>query len=320
MLPANKQDRKETPIYSGVLNYFPDAIAAVAHVSFIGNQQHNPGQALHWSRGKSDDHADCVARHLIQSGTTDDDGTLHTAKAAWRCLAMLQLEIEANNAAAAEEKANISAKVLKYYTPLVYTSEMPSPPRLSPGLPNDPALELWGWGGKRWMEILKELGCSKAVAEGILAGTSPSQILSAVVSGVTYIAGPMRGYPKYNFPAFDAARDELTKQNWIVISPADIDRHSKDDAPDIDPTTGGDVADTTKYVYRDFMALMLLAKLKAHGRAVRLTLLDGWSESVGATSEYHLAKWLKIPYAHWNYRTEMDAHGRKEFVLKGCVS
>lgn len=95
-LSTDKQERKETPIFSGVLRYFPLALAAVAQVSKIGNDQHNPGQPLHWSRGKSDDHGDALARHLLEAGTLDTDGCLHSAKVAWRALALLQLECEAN--------------------------------------------------------------------------------------------------------------------------------------------------------------------------------------------------------------------------------
>ena len=94
-LPTESQARKDLPICRGVLDYFPDAMAAVAEVSRIGNDQHNPGQPLHWAREKSGDHADCIARHLIERGTLDSDGTRHSAKLAWRALALLQLEIEA---------------------------------------------------------------------------------------------------------------------------------------------------------------------------------------------------------------------------------
>jgi hypothetical protein len=76
------------------MDYFPDAIAAVAQVSYKGNEQHNPGEPLHWSRGKSDDHADTMLRHFLQRGTLDDDGQLHDAKMAWRALAILQLATE----------------------------------------------------------------------------------------------------------------------------------------------------------------------------------------------------------------------------------
>lgn len=94
-LPQVASERKAAPIMSGVLDYFPLAITEVARISKAGNDQHNPGQPLHWARGKSADHADCVVRHLIERGTIDTDGMRHSAKAAWRALALLQEELEA---------------------------------------------------------------------------------------------------------------------------------------------------------------------------------------------------------------------------------
>lgn len=93
-LPTEGAARKLYPVASGVLDYFPDAIVAVARVSYQGNEQHNPGQPLHWAREKSTDHADTLVRHLLQRGTLDIDGMRHSAKAAWRALALLQVEIE----------------------------------------------------------------------------------------------------------------------------------------------------------------------------------------------------------------------------------
>lgn len=86
--------RKAHPLFTGCLAYFPDALLEVAHLSKIGNDQHNPGQPLHWSRGKSNDHADCLVRHQLDHGRRDVDGERHSAKVAWRALAQLQLEIE----------------------------------------------------------------------------------------------------------------------------------------------------------------------------------------------------------------------------------
>lgn len=88
------QKRKATPVFSGVIRYFPLALKEVARVSYIGNEQHNPGKPLHWDRSKSGDEADALARHLIDAGTFDTDGTRHSAKVAWRALAMLQKELE----------------------------------------------------------------------------------------------------------------------------------------------------------------------------------------------------------------------------------
>jgi hypothetical protein len=94
MLPTNAQARKEVPIYSGVLKYFPDALAEVAVLSKVGNDQHNPGKPLHWDRSKSGDELDALTRHLMEAGTIDTDGMRHSAKVAWRALANLQKEIE----------------------------------------------------------------------------------------------------------------------------------------------------------------------------------------------------------------------------------
>lgn len=93
-LPTEASERKKYPMATGLLFYFPDALAAVANISWHGGQQHHPDKPLHWDRNKSTDEADTAMRHLAQSGTLDTDGKRHTAKAAWRILALLQKEIE----------------------------------------------------------------------------------------------------------------------------------------------------------------------------------------------------------------------------------
>jgi dATP/dGTP diphosphohydrolase len=95
-LPTDAKERKKYPIGTGVIDYFPDALAEVAHVSYAGNEQHNPGTPLHWDRTKSTDDADALIRHFTQRGTVDSDGVRHSAKMAWRALAILQKEIEAD--------------------------------------------------------------------------------------------------------------------------------------------------------------------------------------------------------------------------------
>lgn len=97
LLPEDAKTRKSIPICTGVLDYFPLALAEVAKTSKAGNDQHNPGQPLHWAKDKSQDHADCILRHLIDRGTIDTDGILHSAKVAWRALALLQTELENAN-------------------------------------------------------------------------------------------------------------------------------------------------------------------------------------------------------------------------------
>jgi hypothetical protein len=87
--------RKQRPVYSGVLRYFPKALMEVAHTSWVGNEQHNPGEPLHWAKEKSTDEADALVRHLMQAGEIDTDGIRHSAKVAWRALALLERELEA---------------------------------------------------------------------------------------------------------------------------------------------------------------------------------------------------------------------------------
>src|SRR5690348_10620456 len=91
------EQRKGMPLASGVLDYFPDALLAVAEVSRVGNEQHHPGQPLHWDKSKSTDEADALMRHLLDRGTVDTDGMRHSAKVAWRALALLQRELDAES-------------------------------------------------------------------------------------------------------------------------------------------------------------------------------------------------------------------------------
>lgn len=95
LLPTDAAARKRIPVASGVLDYFTSALIEVSLVSQAGNDQHNPGQPLHWARGKSNDHADTMIRHFMERGSRDVDNMRHSAKMAWRALAILQMELEA---------------------------------------------------------------------------------------------------------------------------------------------------------------------------------------------------------------------------------
>jgi len=93
-LETDSDKRKAIPLYSGLLRYFPDALAEVARLSQIGNDKHNPGEPLHWARSKSGDELDSLMRHLAEAGTIDTDGLYHDVKIAWRALANLQKLLE----------------------------------------------------------------------------------------------------------------------------------------------------------------------------------------------------------------------------------
>lgn len=86
VLPKDSDERKKWPIYSGVLSPFPNAIAAVARQSYAGNEKHcDPLEPLHWEPNKSNDHHDCLMRHLLEEDYV---------AVAWRALALLETKIQ----------------------------------------------------------------------------------------------------------------------------------------------------------------------------------------------------------------------------------
>lgn len=100
-LPTDSDVRKNIPLYSGCYTYFPAALAGVAMHSKAGNDKHNPGEPLHHARGKSMDHADCIARHSMDIADfmahrvvwtqEEQDAILAEANAlCWRSLALSQ--------------------------------------------------------------------------------------------------------------------------------------------------------------------------------------------------------------------------------------
>lgn len=86
-LPTDSAERKKIPIYSGFINYFPNAIAAVAKLSYEGNQQHHPEKPLHWDKSKSADELDALMRHMI-------DGDWE--QVAWRSMSNLERKLTGN--------------------------------------------------------------------------------------------------------------------------------------------------------------------------------------------------------------------------------
>lgn len=83
ILPEDAAERKTFPLFRGLFNYFPNALCAVAHLSWKGNQQHHPDKPLHWDKSKSTDELDALLRHIM-------DGDWDAV--AWRALANYERE------------------------------------------------------------------------------------------------------------------------------------------------------------------------------------------------------------------------------------
>lgn len=105
---GDAKSRKAAPVCTGVLDFFPRALAEVARVSLAGHAQHGVDGPLRFVRGLSNDHADALVRHLLERGTLDSDGQRHSAKVAWRALALLQEELEASGRGSQGENDSVA--------------------------------------------------------------------------------------------------------------------------------------------------------------------------------------------------------------------
>jgi hypothetical protein len=294
-LPTDSKVRKEIPVTTGVFDYFPNALAEVAKISYYGNQKHNPGQPLHWSRGKSNDHPDCIGRHLLERGSFDENGLRHSAMLAWRALANLQIELEeeaktVNPTQLPPEGYRFVGSSPAEIVPIDMTNIVMLQVLDEPEIPTTlPVLEVTVDTVRAAdFEELTCMGCTDKVAKQVTGGiTYRKDILSNpdAEDKYSYVAGPMRGYENFNFPAFDATRDVLIQNGWNVISPADIDRN----AGDTNEQTG-EVAKMTDYVIRDFFVLFFLAHLEGGS----ISMLPGWEKSTGAVAEFFMARWLGL--------------------------
>lgn len=91
-LPTDAAARKAVPLWRGVHEFFPAALAGVARVTVAGSKQHHGGDEIFDDRSKSNDDADCLLRHLEDAFTGDGmDGDIpHIDKVAWRALRLSQ--------------------------------------------------------------------------------------------------------------------------------------------------------------------------------------------------------------------------------------
>lgn len=112
-----------------------------------------------------------------------------------------------------------------------------------------------------------------------------------------YVAGPMRGFPLYNFPAFDREAANLRLMGHTVISPAELDRE-----------LGFDEATDT--ATPEFVRQAIARDLEAIATCDAIYLLRGWSKSSGAAVELHLAKFLGLKVLYQNVPRIVGFAGR----------
>jgi hypothetical protein len=118
-----------------------------------------------------------------------------------------------------------------------------------------------------------------------------------------YVAGPMRGIPEFNFPAFNAAAAWLKSRGHYVFNPAakDNERHGTDISKG--NATGDEKIATEQHGFNLREALyddLKFITLEADG----IALLPGWRNSKGATAEHATAVALGLKVV------ELDENGQ----------
>ena len=106
-----------------------------------------------------------------------------------------------------------------------------------------------------------------------------------------YLSGPMRGYPKFNFPAFFEAAAKLRADNHSVFNPAEKDLDTY--GPGVFDSDQGKVEDINVKGFSLRKALAVDVQWICLS-AEAIALLPGWEKSKGATAEKALAEALSL--------------------------
>lgn len=99
---------------------------------------------------------------------------------------------------------------------------------------------------------------------------------------IVYLAGPMTGYPEFNFPAFREATARLRGLGYAVRSP-----HEWDEEENGGRTPTAEEAKPWAYYLKRDLALLLECDAVA--------VLPGWRASKGATLEVYVGQSLGMP-------------------------
>lgn len=99
-----------------------------------------------------------------------------------------------------------------------------------------------------------------------------------------YLAGPMRGYPEFNFPAFYAAADKLRAEGHFVFSPAEKDNETHGTDISKGNATGDEELAAKEHGFNLRKSLFDdLAFICSEAEAI--ALLPGWEKSKGVAAE-----------------------------------
>lgn len=129
---------------------------------------------------------------------------------------------------------------------------------------------------------------------------------------VVYIAGPMRGYPEFNFDTFMWVEWHLRDAGYEVMNPA---RHDLESGFNPAGLTGNETPPEINFDIRDALTWDMVQVLSSDF----IVTLPGWADSKGAQAEVATAKaagipvWLARPYQ--THLTLLESEGEDFRVL-----
>jgi hypothetical protein len=119
-----------------------------------------------------------------------------------------------------------------------------------------------------------------------------------------YLAGPMRGYPRFNFDAFEEATKKLRAMDIEVVSPHEMDLGLgfNPDQPESDVTPEF----INECVRRDIDAIIATEAV---------VFLPGFGKSTGAIAEMAVARWLNRPCYYFHPEDNLTVFPLDKFNL-----
>ncbi len=134
-----------------------------------------------------------------------------------------------------------------------------------------------------------------------------------------YLAGPMSGYPQFNYPLFDQIAHELRHIDYVVLSPAENNRAlfpGVEQEPGFAEGKGEDHGSDRRY-------RIMHADLQSVLDCDWVAMLPGWERSVGSTIERRVAEtvgkpiylaevvgcWVNVVFDQQQIRCDHSAYG-----------
>lgn len=110
-----------------------------------------------------------------------------------------------------------------------------------------------------------------------------------------YIAGPMSGYPEFNFPKFFEVEAKLKAKGWTVFNPANKDGEAGVVAHESYASGDAKKLMASGWSFREVFGWDTDKVINSDA----IYMLKGWEHSPGATAEHATAVVMQVKYPEY---------------------